>query len=806
MRMNVANTILLGITSLLLVSIPAASQTTPVLLKRDNGTARGHDVSAAMWEETMTLTTTGPCRLLELHIYYDGTKAGKDTVWIVGDPAEGAVPPTSNVWSYNALAAPVVMSYDGTPGWDTIDLRAANIHYDGYDRIVIQHRVNTGGPWFAIDNNGTSSTSVIYDPFTYPANFPIPGLYTLAKGDLMVRALVEYDFPTSTGSQPPPAATFGDAAKAVGLVDAAGKPLKSARVSVADWNGDGWDDIAIGSNFFQNKGDGTFRSVNSEIGIASAGASVWGDFDNDGHLDCYAINGGAGDRIYRNDGDGSFTDITATSGFENPYPTVTPIWFDYNHDGKLDIFIANGRTENNGVEEYFPDQLWRGNGNGTFTNVTDDSYISVSENLGSPDGFSFLDCWGAAPCDYDNDGWTDIFVATYRLAPDLLLRNLHDGVFSDEAVTVGVQGAPTDVPYYFGHGIGVDWGDYNNDGNVDLMVGNLGHPDLRGLNSNPSLLYKNLGAPAYTFEEVHHDVGIKFFEMNAGVVWLDLDLDGYLDLWHCQYAYEPSGANAPKRLSRVYFNQGPASNYRMLDRTWHTGPVIHGAWTAARGDFDRDGDIDLIAASPTEAVKLFLNNLDRNGEWLSFRLVGSPVNNVPMDGYGTRIMVYAGGKMMLRELQGGGGGTTGTQNSNVLHFGIGRTSSADSVVVRYPNGTSRTYTNVAGNASYTIPYQGDLLMTSGVALEEKSERSLRLSGAGFNGNDFVFHLHAPALRGDIQAEVVNSLGSVIASGSFAGGTSGMRSLRADAAVASGIYFVRVIAGGESVVEKVSVVR
>ncbi|MBS1911309.1 MAG: CRTAC1 family protein [Bacteroidetes bacterium] len=792
--------------ALLLTPVLLAAQ--PSLLKRDSGTPGSHDNGSQVgWEETMFLVPAGPCQLLELYVYFDGTTAGDDTLYIVGDPSEGALPPTSSVWSYNTLGDPIVVHYSGKPGWDTVNVRAANLHYDGYDRIVVQHHVQPGGPWFAADAQqlGTN-TSFLYDPVTQNS-LGFPGLYYLARGDFYVRALVQYDFQNGTTSKPAPAATLVDIAKSAGITDSAGKPFAGARVSVADWNGDGWDDLAVGNLFFQNNGDGTFRNVTAAIGI-QAGASVWGDFDNDGRIDCYAVNGGAGDRIYRNNGDGTFTDVTAASGFSNPYPTVMPIWFDFNHDGKLDLYIANGRTENNGQEEYFPDQLWKGNGDGTFVRVTDAAGINPAELAGSPDGSSYLDCWGASPCDVDGDGWTDIFVATYRLAPDLVYRNRHDGTFSEEGAATGLRGVPTAEPYYFGHGIGCDWGDFNNDGRMDVVVGNLGHPDWRGSVSNPSLVYRHNDDAGNTFTEVHRQMGVKFFEMNAGVVWLDLDLDGWLDLWHCQYSYSKVGTNGePRRLSRMYLNEGPEKNFHMKDITWHTGPLIHGAWTAVRLDLDRDGDLDLVVASPTDAVKVFRNDVPRNGNWLEFRLTGSPADSIPMDAYGTTVTVYAGGMRLTRDLQGAGSGATASQNSNMLHFGVGPSADADSVVVRYQNGVQRLFTNVRTNASYTIPYRGALVRTSGVAAGRDADISgMMITSPAYDGTAFTFDVSGLAGAHEVRLEAVDLRGTVVVRKVMREWAGGHVSLDAVARVPAGTYLIRATSAGRAATAKVVVMH
>ncbi len=790
-------------TLLLVGALPLDAQT---LLKRDNNVPAGYDSSAvAGWEETMMLVPAGPARLDEIHIYWIGDSARADTLWIVGDPAEGSLSPTSWVWSYNALTEPIVVHYDGTPGWDTIDLRARNLHYDGYDRIVIQHRVQTDGPMFAVDGNGVAAplSSFLYDAITVDQTFGFPGVYHAARGDFMVRALVTYDFPKGSGSASPPAATLVDVAKTAGITDAAGKALKSARVSVADWNGDGWDDIHIGQFFFQNNRNGTFTDVASTIGI-TASSSSWGDIDNDGDLDCYAVVGFDADRIYRNNGNGTFTDITEQTGITNAAPTITPIWLDFDHDGHLDLFIANGRTENAGQEEYFQDRLWHQEPNGTFRDITASSGIPQAE----PE--PYYDCWAASATDYDNDTWPDLFVANYRLAPDFLYRNIGNSTFQDLAPVVGVQGVPTADPSYFGHGAGTDWGDYDNDGDMDLFVGNLGHPDWRGQVSNPSLLFRNEGAPDYHFTEVHRQAGIKFFEMNFGAVWLDLDLDGYLDLWHCQYAYNAVGTNGePKRLSRIYLNEGPAAGFHFKDVTWHTGALVHGAWTAARLDYDHDGDMDLIVASPTDAVKLFRNDVEKKGSSLSIRLVGSPTDLVVKDAYGSRVIVHAGGMMMTRVLSGGGGGTTATQNSNELNFGLGQATVADSVIVIFPNGLRRKFEGVRAGRSITIGYNGLILAESpfaGVAGRADASHGLRIEEADFDAGAFRLRVSAPDGSGSLAVDVADPLGRAVARGTIPPGSTGFATLDAPDGLADGAYFIRVTGKMGSVVGKVMVRR
>ncbi|MBR9973988.1 MAG: CRTAC1 family protein [Bacteroidetes bacterium] len=766
----------------LLITFDAGAQ--PVLIQRDNGTPAGAYFNAVSFmNESAILSFDGPCRVLELQIYYMGNNPAKDTLFIVGDASEGAIPPTHWVWEYNTLVPPIVFDYPGTEGWYTIDLRAHDLRSDGYDRIVVQHWLQRpAGPWFAVDNDAqtTPKWCFLMDP-TKTNSLGGPGQYYLVTNDYMIRALVEYDFPAGNSSQPPPTPTLGDVAVAAGIQNG-GKPLNASIAAVGDWNNDGWDDVNIGSNYFQNRGDGTFENVSGQLGL-SAGSAVWADYNNDGFDDAYIVNGGNNDRLYRNTGQGGFEDVTAASGLSNPAPTVTVLWLDFDNDGHLDLFLANGRRTINNQEVYYQDKLWRNNGDGSFTDVTANSGIAAAEPA------PYEDCWGASACDYNNDGRTDIFVSTYRLAPDRLYRNNGDGTFTDVGTSTGTRGVPTQAPQYFGHGMGSDWGDFDNDGLTDLVVGNLGHPDWRGAVSNPSLIFHNDNTAR--FSEIHHDMGLKFREMNAGVTWADLDLDGWLDLWHSQYSYSKEGENGePGRYSRVYFNGG-APDFRLRDRTWHVGSKVHGAWTVARFDYDRDGDIDLLVASQHEGVKLFRNDLPRAGRWLALRLEGSPADNVPMNAFGTRVVVHADGRMFTRTLSTSSAGSRTATNSTELHFGLGPAVSIDSVVLLYPNGARQQLTGLDADRRYRISYDGQV--STGVH-DIPSASSWDIEHARLIDGMLHFTLQGPAGLSAPELTLHNALGQLVCRFETGYLQPGMQALHVSARLSAGLYLMRIRSG------------
>ncbi|MCX6155049.1 MAG: FG-GAP-like repeat-containing protein [Candidatus Kapabacteria bacterium] len=727
--------------SLLTLLMPFILIATPVEIKYDNGTSRTNYDNHIDREESLFLMPDGPCNITELKVYFAGTVAQEDTIYIVGDPSEGTVSPTFWVLSYNIKYPPIVVQYDGKPGWRSFPING--LRSDGLDRICVQHRVKDGGPYFGQDTKGQSVVRGFYCDTDENNSLGGPGAYKLAVGNFMIRLMVEYDLPFQNTSQLPPAAVLTNASIRLGITDSKANLIASSDVSIVDWNNDNYDDIAIGSYFFENHKDGTFINVSAKFNI-SAGMTSWADFDGDGFPDCYALVNGAwqedkkmmvsGDAIYKNNSGQSFSKQISTNLFKTPYPNpsddfkltkkyindtifnpyscITPLWGDFNGDGRPDLFLANNRVgvtvNGNYCERYFPDQLWLQNSSGQFENNSFTSGILGFEKYSTDNGsgwFGWEDCYGASASDYNKDGKTDIFVATYRLVRDRLYRNDGAGKFTDVGTQTGVLGNPTADPNAFGHGMGSEWADINNDGLPDLTVGNLGHPDWRGQWSNPSLIFINGGASKnFAFTENHRNMGLKFFEMNAGVCWADLDLDGNQDLWHGQISYNAEGSQGePKRAGHFYMNQG-APDFKLKDMTWYFGALVHGPWSAARIDYDRDGDIDLVVCSNFEGVKVFRNDMPHRGKWIELKLKGSPKDNVSTECFGCKATIYSGNQMFYRDLNGSIAGTRTTQNSFDLHFGLGNILNIDSIVINYPNGQKNLIKNIEMNNYYVIPY------------------------------------------------------------------------------------------------------
>lgn len=702
----------------------------------DNGEVQGIQFNSSRnrWEESVVLQPAGPCKINKIKIYFDGSNKVKDTIYIAGMPTAGNLYPTEFIWSFNLLAPPIPFEYDGLPGWKEFDISVLNLKSDGFDKIVIQHIMKPSGPWFVSDNNGKSGIlSWICDVWTANPNFyDIEGtLHYPINGDFMVRLAIEYDYPIGNTSDNPPIPT---------LVKTTNFP-ESNNISVADWNGDGWDDLGVGSAFYINNKDGSFSKANLQMPQGFA-AQQWADIDNDGDLDFYGVSPANVffdrrfqnnlDAIFLNNGNYTFTRLNPKESFNTPYPdpvkdfklsgsgnqdslfnpygTCTPVWFDFNQDGKLDLYIANRRIETVSGEFNCPDELWYQSDNLKFDLISDVVGLRLSEAYGAQIG-NYYDCYGASAVDYNNDNRQDIYVATYRLAPDMLFKNNPDQTFSDEAKNTGVCGNPTAAPYYFGHGMGSDWADFDNDGDIDLCVGNLAHTDSRGSFSNPSLIFKNQGAPNYKFTEVHKEMGLKFHEGNAGACWADIDLDGFQDLWHGKY----DGG-----MGTFYINSADP-NFKLIDITWSSNCVIQNPWNGVRLDFDHDGDIDFIISNT-----LVRNDMQRKGNWVAFRLKGSPVDKVNMDCYGTKLTVFAGNQKFLRTLNGSAAGTRGAQNSNELHFGVGF-NNIDSIRIEYINSASFTWTNIQTNCRYLIEYG------KAPSIAEVSTPALKSPANMFNG-------------------------------------------------------------------------
>jgi enediyne biosynthesis protein E4 len=479
-------------------------------------------------------------------------------------------------------------------------------------------------------------------------------------------------------------------------------------VAWIDYNDDGFPDLFFvngapaGSNaLYRNNRNGTFTDVTQQAGVGGTtsaksyrtGAAV-GDYDNDGDLDLYVTAFGP-NALYRNNGDGTFTDVTAPAGVgggTNEWSTSTG-FLDFDRDGDLDLYVVNYldyRLDDNpycglrkpGYRMYCQptmfdgkaDRLFRNDGNGTFTDV------SQQAGIANPAGKGL----GVTFCDFDADGDEDIYVAN-DMVRNFLYRNNGDGTFVDVAYGAGVGFDANGKPQA---GMGVDCADVNGNGLPDIFVTNFSEE----LNT----LYDNRGAGI--FEDVTSKIGLEsgFIPLGFGTKMFDVDNDGDLDIHVVNghvidnvHLFRPALTYAQKDL--LYENVGG----RFRDISVQAGPALQ-VERVGRGlavaDFDNDGNLDVAIANLGRPAVLLKNRGARAGNWLLIRAQGTKSNRF---GLGTRVVVEAGGTRQVREINNVASYLS--CNDIRLHVGLGASKTADRIELLWPSGTRQTLTNVVAN-------------------------------------------------------------------------------------------------------------
>jgi hypothetical protein len=452
-----------------------------------------------------------------------------------------------------------------------------------------------------------------------------------------------------------------------------------------DYDNDGFIDLVVANGWgqrsflYHNDRDSTFTGVTTGPIVEDSGDStavVWGDYDNDGFIDLFIANSSPPrDFLYRNKGDGTFAKVATGSIVNDTGFGVGAAWADYDRDGWLDLFVANSLNEN--------DFLHHGNGNGTFTPITSGPVVTS--------GASSIGCSWA---DADNDGDPDLVVANLVSFPilnpivgqnDFYFRNEGLGAFT--RITTGPVAADTSVSS------GVAWGDYDNDGDLDLVVINV-----RGENDR---LYRNLGAG--NFELVTASVVSTEGLAGNGCAWGDYDNDGWLDLFVAGWL-RPGSVRDPHRL---YRNLGDGA-FEVISNSVLTADGGY-AWGCAWGDYNNDGFLDLFVANNGDndfnSGVQWNNNLYRNNgnsnHWLMFKLIGT-VSNRSAIGAKVRLQATIGGRnfWQLREISGGSGYCS--QNDMRAHFGLGDSTNAGIVRIEWPSGTVQELRNVAADQILTV--------------------------------------------------------------------------------------------------------
>jgi tetratricopeptide (TPR) repeat protein len=498
-------------------------------------------------------------------------------------------------------------------------------------------------------------------------------------------------------------------------------------VAAFDYDGDGWLDLFVvngttldgfppgkepTSHLYRNRRDGTFEDVTAKAGLALAGwgqGACTGDYDNDGHEDLFVTFWGQ-NRLFRNRGDGTFEETTRTAGLE----VSSKRWgagcafLDYDRDGRLDLFaasyidldLATAPVPESGLCRYkgvpvacgppglpgAKNSLFRNAGGGKFTDVSDSSGITRASGTYS---------LGVSTVDFDDDGWVDLYVANDS-NPSALYRNNRDGTFTDVGVTAGCAYSQDGKPQA---GMGVAVGDYNRDGRMDIFKTNFA--------GDTSTLYANAGNLTCEDRTFASGVGRNTRWLGWGVSFLDLDLDGWLDLFlvngHVYPEVEQLKTEAGyKQRKVVYLNKGDGRFEDVTERLGSPVTVEKAGRGAAYFDFDNDGDVDVFVNNVHDTPDLYRLDVKGPVNWLTLRLVGVQSNRSAI---GARVRLTAGGATQVQQVRGGG--SYYSQNDLRLNFGLGSAANVDRIEVRWPNGKEQVWTDVQANQILTLKEGAD---------------------------------------------------------------------------------------------------
>jgi enediyne biosynthesis protein E4 len=488
-----------------------------------------------------------------------------------------------------------------------------------------------------------------------------------------------------------------------------------------DYDNDGWMDLYLVNSgpadfykpkkplrnaLYKNNRNGTFTDVTEKAGVGAGttfgmGVAV-GDYDNDGYPDMFVTAYGRC-ILYHNNGDGTFTDVTEKAGLPLPGWTTSAVWFDYDNDGRLDLFVCSfvdytsklSCGDNKLGRHYYciprvfkPTHsfLFHNNGDGTFTDVSKKS--GIWDTIGNY-------ALSVAVSDLDDDGWPDIYVANDSTAATLY-QNQKDGTFKDIAIEAGAALSPDGKPQA---GMGVSIGDYDRDGKLDIVKTNFA--------GDTDSLYANLGEGNFQDRTYAAGLGINTRYLGWGVGFFDMDNDGWLDILvtngHVYPEVSSSKAEAPYAERKYLYRN--LHNGRFEDVSEKGGPGIIAPVPGrgcAFGDYDNDGDIDVIVNCVNSLPQLLRCDSQWKRSWIKVKAVGVKSNRT---GIGAKVRVLAKTQKgspdpLLQVDEVRSGGSYYSQSDLRLHFGLDQAQIVDSLEIRWPSGHVDTFRNLAVNHLY----------------------------------------------------------------------------------------------------------
>lgn len=453
-----------------------------------------------------------------------------------------------------------------------------------------------------------------------------------------------------------------------------------------------------GNRLFRNElipsGKLRFVDVTEKSGLGFVGYGMGvatGDYDNDGFVDLYLTNFGP-NALFHNNGNGTFTEVTKQANVDDPRWSTSAAFVDYDHDGDLDLFVCNyvdftvagnkpclspsGERDYCGPQQYrgLPDRLFRNDGGGKFADVTSSSGITAAYGPGL----------GVTCADFNGDGRVDIYVANDGAA-NLLWLNQGNGKFAEEGLLAGAAYSMEGVPRA---GMGVTAGDFDNDGDEDLLVTNL--------TKEGSTLYRNNGQGLFNDASLEFNLSQpSFMSTGFGVAWFDYDNDGWLDLFAANGAVTimPSLRGQPfpfHQRNQLFHNEAGKTMQEIQPTKNPALQLSEVSRAAAFGDVDNDGDVDIVVANNNGLARLLLNENKTANHWLQLKLVGKSDNRQAL---GAKVIVQAKGQPPLHRRVHTDGSYLSANDPRV-HFGLGNATAIENVIVQWPNGTRENFPNV----------------------------------------------------------------------------------------------------------------